>query len=60
MPNLIVSCFVLFGCQFLEVFLKRKQRGSESGGEGGGEQGGIERGETVVGMDCMRKQSIFN
>lgn len=34
MPNLIVSCFDLFGCQLLEAFLKRKQRGSESGGEG--------------------------
>lgn len=30
------------------------------GERGGGELGGIERGETVVGMDCMRKESIFN
>lgn len=58
---LIVSCFVLFGCQLLDAFLKRKWRGSRSGKEGRqGELGGVERGETPVGMFCMREESNFN
>lgn len=64
LPCLIVSCFVLFGCQLLEVcsFLKRKQRRSESEGEGRwrGQLEGVEGGETLVGMYCMGDKSIFN
>lgn len=59
-----LSCFVLFCCLLLESpsFLKRKQKGTGSWEErmGVGELEEVERRKTVVGMDCVRKESIFN
>lgn len=60
---LFSSYYILFCYDPLEAcsLLMRRKKGSGSGWEGSGEKlGGVEGGETVIGIYCMRKESIFN
>ena len=60
---LFFSCYILYYYYPLEAcsFLMRRKKGSGSGWEGSGEElGGVEGGETIIGIYCMKKESIFN
>ena len=61
----VLSYYILFCPVWLLslsslLFSKVRQKGSGSGGRGGGDKlGGIAGGKTVIGIYCMRKESIF-
>ena len=62
LPCSIESCFVLFGCRFLEAYyyLKRKIKGEWNWTRSGKELGGEEGGDIIIRVYCMRKKFIFN
>lgn len=57
LPCLLVSLFVLFDCPFLETYSSLKRRKCGRGDEGSWE---TLRERKLVGIDCIKEESIFN
>lgn len=55
---MLLPCFVLFDCPLLETcsFLKKRRNGSW----GRGDKGSWEKLRKLVGIYCLREESIFN
>lgn len=60
---IIIFYFVMFGCYLLAArsFLMKDRKGGDLEGKGGGEElGEVRRGETLIRIYCMGRESIFN